>query len=78
MPHQHLERLDIELDLVGAVRLRGSKVGAIGPFDQCAGEGDRGPLLVDVAPPKGQELTAAGSRRDREPQVAEQRRVLAP
>jgi hypothetical protein len=75
---QHAERLGVEFDPVGAVGLGGAELGSVWPLDQRASEGDRGSLNIDVAPPQGEQLTPTGTGRDREPQVAEEWRVLAP
>ena len=77
MSHEHIERLGIELHPVGAMGLGGAELGAVRAH-QGPGEGNRGPLFVDVTPTLCEELAATGAGRDGEPEEAEERRILPP
>jgi hypothetical protein len=76
--NEHVERLSVELDPIGAVGLGGAELRPVWALDEGAAERDRRSLLVDVAPSKGKQLAPTGTRRDREPEVAVKRRILSP
>lgn len=78
MTHQDIEGPAVELNPVGAMRLRPSELGAVGTHDEGPCESEGLALEVDVAPPKGEQLAATGPGGHREPEIAMERRVGVP
>lgn len=69
---EHGEGVMVDVDPVGAVRLGGPQLHAVGAGDGRSGEGEGAVVEVNVAPTQGEELAATRPRRDGQAEEDEQ------